>query len=108
MSIVTNSDLEKIKILDTLFASLNVDDLRELAEKEEIIARLKGADSSVGVISSLVNEHQHLTHESMNLRIEIEALRSNLQELIRVLDKTVFSPPNNYEFYNLKSRLGAY
>jgi len=98
---------EKIRLLDKLFDSMSVDQLRELSESEQIVARLKGTQQGTGIISQLISDSTTHTMETMNLRSELYTLKSDFQLLTKLMLK-----PYEYNAVNdaqsLKSKYNVY
>jgi hypothetical protein len=105
---MTPDQLEKINLLDTIFGALSVTQLREFAESEKIVAKLKGTDQNPQMLCRLVQEHDVMMLDLMNTKNDLAALRIDFQNLIKVLHADVFTPRYNQDFNTLKSKHGVY
>lgn len=105
---LTFEQQEKIRLIDKLFGSLSTEQLKELAESEQIVARLKGTDNSDGIISEIVSSTTTTQVDLMNTRAELSALKNDFQTLLRALNLTVFSPQYNNDFNTLKNKHSVY
>lgn len=92
--------IELIELIDSAFNSMSLEEIQILFGGEKIIEKLKGSESEVGPL--------------MSAYIEIEKLRSDLQELqtdIRSLVKSMHAhttPIYNPDLTLLKSKYGTY
>jgi hypothetical protein len=108
MITLSHDQLDKINLLDKLFASMEVDQLRQLVESEQIVSRLKGTEDNPQVILNLVHEYDVMKIDLGNMRAEVSTLKSDFQSLLKVLHADVFTPRYNQDFNNLKSKHGVY
>jgi hypothetical protein len=108
MITLSHEQLEKITLLDTFFASMDVEKLRQLAESEQIVSKLKGINDNPQLILKLVHEYDVMKLDLMNTRADLTALKADFQVLIRVLHADVLSPRYNLDFNNLKSKHNVY
>jgi len=108
MITLSHEQLDKINLLDKLFASVGVDQLKQLVESEQIVSRLKGTEDNPQIILNLVHEYDVMKLDLMNAKAEIVTLKSDFQALIKVLHADVFTPRYNQDFNNLKSKHGVY
>jgi hypothetical protein len=108
MITMTNDQLEKINLLDTLFSALNVDELKELANSEKIIAKLKGTNQNSQILCRLIQEHDMMITDVMYLKTEVQTLKTDLQALVKVLHTDVFTQRFNQDFQNLKQKHNVY
>jgi hypothetical protein len=107
MIILNQEQTEKLQLIDVLFSSLSVDQLKEIAESEKIVAILKGTDSSISVLSKLINEFNTVQMEASVTKNEVMSLKSDLHVLI----KLVFKPYDHSSYGDssaLKSKYGVY
>lgn len=88
---VTHNELEKIKLLDRLLCSLDINELTELVDSEQIVAKLKGSGSNSMLLERLVNDSSTNTVDLLNAKNELASLKSDFQTLLRILNTTVFS-----------------
>ena len=108
MITISHEQLEKINLLDKLFGSLGVDQLREFVESEQVVARLKGSEENPQLLLEIVHEHDIMMLDLMNAKAEIVTLKSDFQALLRALHADVFTPRFNQDFQNLKSKHSVY
>jgi hypothetical protein len=105
---MTNEQLEKIALLDKLFGALSIQQLREFAESEQVVARLKGTDQNPEIFKRLIQEHDIYSMDLMNAKSELMVLKTDFQSLMRVLNQTLFTPTFNQDFQNLKQKHSVY
>lgn len=107
MITIINDQLEKIDLLDTLFGSLSVDQLRELTEQECVASKLRGDNFNPGILRTLVQENEIHNSEIMILKNDINVLRYNLQLLTKLMLKP-YDYNSQSDVQILKSSLGIY
>ncbi len=110
----SNDQMERIKLIDKFYSLIPAEDLKEAAEKEEVILRLKGQNhQSPGILLSISGELnmidsriQQLEMKNQQLESTITAIKTDMQALLRALNVTVFapSPAANPDFMNLKNK----
>lgn len=107
MIAITIEQTEKIRLLDRLLGALSIEQIRQLSESEEIIAKLKGTNDNIGILQQLVSDSNTHAMELMNLRNELYTMKSDLQSLIKLTLK-----PYEYNSANdaqsLKSKYSIY
>ena len=109
MITMTNDQLEKIDLLDALFGALDVIQIKELAESEQVVAKLKGTNLNPGLLKKLVQESEHHSVEMMRMNSDISILKSDVQTLIRAVNTLASIPvPYSQDLQNLKSKYGIY
>jgi hypothetical protein len=108
MITLTNDQLLKIDLLDTLFGSLSVEQLKELTEQECVASKLRGNMANPGILKGLIRTSEFQAVELMNLRSDTLVLKNDFQDLVRILNKELFSPTYNQEFNNLKQKHNIY
>ena len=106
MMILNAEDHEKIKLLDILFNTIDVQTLKSYTESEEVVAKLKGISSGQGILNELVNAQSMLHVDSMNLRAEIFSLKSDMATLVKCLNSSIYG--YNQDFQNLKQKHNVY
>lgn len=103
----TAEQFEKLRLFDKLFNAMSVEQVKELSESEQIVARLKGMPESTSILYQLVIDNTSMSSDIMNLRTELSMLRSDFQTLMKLTFK-----PYEYNAINdaqsLKSRYGIY
>ena len=98
---------EKIRLLDKFFNALSIEQIEELSESEQIVARLKGAPEPAGVLGQLVLENSSLSTDLMNLRSELYSVKTDFQTLVKLILKPYENNTiNGMQF--LKNRYGIY
>jgi hypothetical protein len=108
MIALTPEILEKLSLLDGLLDSMDTSQIRALVNSEQLVSKLKGDYQPAAILGTLVQEHNMMKNDVMNLKMEITNLRSEIKELIRAINTAVYSPPFNQEFNVLKNRYGIY
>jgi hypothetical protein len=108
MITLSHEQLEKINLLDRLFASMGVDQLKQLVESEQIVSRLKGTEDNPQILLNLVHEYDVMKLDLMSAKSDLTTLKSDFQTLLKVLHVDVFTPRYNQDFNNLKSKHGVY
>jgi hypothetical protein len=108
MITLSHEQLDKINLLDKIFASMDVEQLKQIAESEQIVSRLKGFEDNPQIILNLVHEYDTMKLDLMNAKAELVGLKSDFQALLKVLHSDVFTPRYNMEFNNLKNKYGVY
>lgn len=105
--IITHDDEEKLRLFDTIISLYTIPKLKDIIEKEQIVAKLEGRIPSPNTsIIQIINEHNHMHAETANLRLEILSLKNDVHSLIKILNQTLFS--YNQDFNNLKQRHNIY
>ena len=103
----TTEQFEKLRLFDKLFNAMSVEQVRELSESEQIVARLKGVPESTSILYQLLIDNTSMSSDILTLRSELYNLRSDFQTLM----KLTFKP---YEYnavsdaQSLKSKYGVY
>jgi len=105
---ITEEQLDKIDLLDTLFGALDVDQLREIVNSEQIVAKLKGTNQNPQILSKLIQENSIMILDITTLKNEIYALKSDIYSIVKVLHADVFNQQLSPDFKNLKSKHGIY
>lgn len=108
MKQITDEHFQKIVLLDKIFGSVSVEQLRELSESEQIVARLKGSEDNPQLLLTLIHERDLLAGDNVQNKNDILSLKADLQSLIKALNNTIFSAPYSAEFNNLKNKHGVY
>jgi hypothetical protein len=101
MITLTSEQREKIVFLDKLFGSMSTDQLKEITESEQVVARLKGIDQNPMILQKLIDDNQTLSLDLINLR-------NDVKDLIKVLNTTVFTVPYSQDFQTLKNKHSIY
>jgi hypothetical protein len=106
MITMTHDQIEKIALIDKLFGSVDVRTLKEFAESEQVVAKLRGTDQNPELFMRLVREHDMLQLDLMNTRNELLSLKSDFQTLMKILNMTTFSYSSDWN--NLKQKHNVY
>lgn len=107
MITMTAEQLEKIDLLDALFGAFSIEQLKQITETEEVVAKLKGKNDNPGILRRLVQEHDIMHMDLMIVKGDVQVLRSDMQTMVNLM----FKP---YEYNSaatasdLKSRYGVY
>lgn len=108
MNPITDEQFQKITLIDKLFGSISVEQLREITESEQIVSRLKGTENNPQILLSLIRERDILTMKVIAVESELAGIKADFQSLLRVLHVDVFTPRYNQDFQNLKSKHNVY
>ena len=109
MILFSESDREKLKLLDIIFGSLSVEDISAYASSDMIVSKLKGtSDPSVRHLSCLFNEFTVLQNEVDVLRSETASLKNDMRTLVSCLNAGIGNQQSYSDFYTLKQRHGMY
>jgi len=107
MIFLTQQDTEKIEILDQLFGSLDVEQLRKIAESEIIVAKLKGEHYNPRVLRTLISEYTTMKNDLDSAKADLSVLRGDLQTVVKIMQKPFDYQARN-DFDNLKNKFGIY
>ena len=88
----TGDDLEKIKIIDKAFNALSLDDVKTLFGADIIVDKLKGIPDRDGPLAQAAKELQTAANDIMMLRSDCVSLKSDIQVLIKCLNKGLGDP----------------
>lgn len=108
MSSLTAEQQEKIDLLDKLFGALNVDQLKHLAETEQVVAKLNGTNANPQMLRKMIQEHELLQSNVAMLTTDVASLRADIKDLMKVLNTTLFTVPYSSEFQTLKNKHNVY
>jgi hypothetical protein len=108
MITMTNEQLEKLDLLDKFFGAISVEDLKEIVECEQVVAKLKGTEQNPQILRRLVQEHDMMYVDIMNAKTEVMVLKNDFQTLLRALNQTLFTPQYNNDFTTLKNKHSVY
>lgn len=107
MIVLSNEQSEKINLLDALFGAFGIEQLKEIAETEQVVAILKGDNNNSGILKKLVQEHITLSIEVSALKTDVLSLRNDMQTLVKIMNKP-FESHHMSEFNSLKSKHNVY
>ena len=102
---MTNDDIEKIKLVDQVFRSLSLDEVKSLLSADLTVDKLKGHDNTTGPIMSAFQDLSILRVEIVNLRIEHGVLKEDFKTALKVTHQMRMAiTPYSTEFETLKSK----
>lgn len=109
---MNTEDLEKIKLIDQVFKSLSLDDVKSILGADLLVGKLKAHDNSTGTILGAFRELDMLQVEMMTLRSDHIMLKEDFKVAIKAIQtlSTLVTPMPRYspELHNLKSKYGVY
>jgi hypothetical protein len=103
--------IQKIALLDKLFNSCSIDDIKAIAGESLTMSTLKGDILQDGPFSrnvQLVSDNITLRNDVAYLRSEMMGLKTELHSLIRVLNQPQFNSSTAADFNAIKIRNGIY
>lgn len=101
-------DLEKIKIIDNAFNALSLEELKQAFGADLIVERLKGVAGRQGPLAQAAMELQTARSDIDMIRMETMSMKTDLQILIRCLNKGMGDSAVVSDFNTLKMRHGIY
>lgn len=106
---ITEADREKIKLLDQVFRSLSVDELKSILSADLIVDKLKGTENTDGPILSAMQGLSMLQVEIITLRNDHFQLKEDFKAALKVTyQMRMAMTPYSTEFETLKSKYGVY
>lgn len=107
---VSEADLEKIRLVDQAVKSLSIDDIKLLLNADLIVGKLKSQDNKPGIILNLFQEFNILQTEVLMLRNEVTNLKSDFMQALRALNTLSLpsTPIYSQDLQNLKSKYNIY
>jgi hypothetical protein len=103
---MNDTELEKVRLLDHIFKSLTIDDLKLIFKEDLLISAIKGDDHLPGSILGAVQQLSMLQVEILLLRNEQQKLKDHVRDVIRVLSMLQPVPNCSYELQTLKTMFG--
>jgi len=103
-----SDDLQKIKLIDRAFTVLNLDDFKNIFGADIIVDKLKGIPEREGPLAQAARELQSAAADITSLRVECQMLKSDIQVLVRCLNKGMGDSMVVGDFNSLKQRHGIY
>ena len=106
----STEDLEKIKLVDQVFKSLSLDEIKSILGADLIVNKLKGTDTTPGPILSSIQDLSMLRVEIATLRADHTMLKEDFKMALRAI-QTLSAPHVPYysaEMQTLKSKYGVY
>ena len=106
----TIEDIEKIKLIDQVFRSLSVDEIKSILSADLIVDKLKGTESGTGPILSTLQSVSMLQVEISSLRSDHIVLKEDFKTALKVMQtlSQPTIPQYSSELQNLKSKYGVY
>lgn len=101
-------DMEKIKLIDTMFNALSLEEVKEICGADAIVAKLKGIPDRDGPLVRAAKELQTARSDIEMIRGEYFSLKNDLQILIRCLNKGIGDASAASDFSMLKNRHSIY
>lgn len=108
MITLTHSQVAKIEVLDKLLSAIDLDQLKQLSESEQVVAKLKGTQPDSHILINLIREHDTMFVDLAHVNAELVTLRADFQALVKVLHADVFTPRYNQDSNTIKSKYGIY
>jgi hypothetical protein len=109
---MTNDDIEKIKLVDQVFRSLSLDEIKSILGADLIVDKLKGTENGTGPILSALQSLGMLQVEINALRSDHIQLKEDFKATLKVM-QTLSTPmtqvvPYSSELQALKSKYNIY
>ena len=83
----TADQLEKLRLLDKLFEALDINDLKTIVEKEEIVLKLKGKEVQKTPLLDFALGQQELQNRVAFLQSELNSVQYDMQMIVRLMLK---------------------
>lgn len=107
MILLTSEELLRIEYLDKIYASTDTETLRLIAEKEEVVRKLKGNQQPGPSFTTLATMIVKNNNEIELLQSSISSMRTDFADLLRYLGN-VNNDANLYQLKAIKTRHGIY
>lgn len=104
----SNDDLAKAKILDCVFSSMSIDEIKSEFGADLIVDKLKGVEFKDGPIVNALTELQELQSYAIKTELDLQLLKSDFLTLLRVMNKGMGDVNARCEFDCLKNRHAIY
>ena len=104
-------DLEKLKLIDSLFHAFTLEEMKELAGRDLVISKLRGVDvDHIGPIRELYETMIRLRDDNIMLKTQTAELKSDIQDIVRILNSPPAAPVPLYNQHlnSLKSKHNIY
>ena len=107
---MTNDDFEKVKLVDQVFRSLSLDEIKSILSADLIVDKLKGTENTTGPILSALQSISMLQVEIITLRNDHTMLKEDFKTALKVMQTLAMPPMPQYssDLQNLKSKYGVY
>lgn len=104
---LTEDQIRKLELVDILFESLDVEELKKLAETELVVDRLKGTSVSRTPLKDLYYQHTELQKRVTSLQGELSSVQYDIQLLVRTVLKP-YDYTSQSDVQTLKSKYHVY
>ena len=107
---MTNDDLEKVKLVDQVFRSLSLEEIKSILSADLIVDKLKGTESGTGPILSALQSLSMLQVEILTLRADHTMMKEDFKTALKVMQtlSQPTIPQFSSELQNLKSKYNIY
>ena len=104
-------DLDKLKLIDSLFHAFTLTEMRELVGADLVVSKLRGVDvNHIGPIEEIYETMIRLRDDNTTLKADLAGMKTDIQDIIRVISLPP-SPtivPYSQHLINLKNKHGIY
>jgi hypothetical protein len=106
----TTEDIEKIKLLDQVFRSVSVDDIKSIFSADLIVDKLKSTEIITGPILSAIQDISMIRLEIATLRADHTMLKEDFRTALRAIQALSMPPvvPYSSDLQTLKSKYNVY
>lgn len=109
---LTQEETEKIKIIDKIFSSYTVSELKQQFGEALTVEVLSGVPIPLGFFQMVIDNHNRLQTEFYSCNSQVMMLKNDMKDLIKAVD-ILSRPPTYYthanpELQNLKSKNNIY
>lgn len=101
-------DMEKIKLIDSMFNALSLDEVKDICGCDAIVEKLKGTPDRDGPLVQAAKELQTARSDIEMLRSDYFTLKNDFQVLLRCIGRGMGDITAANDFSNLKQRHGIY
>ena len=107
---MTNDDLEKVKLIDQVFRSLSLEEIKSILSADLIVDKLKGTEHGTGLILSALQSLSMLQVEILTLRADHTMMKEDFKTALKVMQtlSQPTIPQFSSELQNLKSKYNIY
>lgn len=107
---MTNDDLEKVKLIDQVFRSLSLEEIKLILSADLIVDKLKGTEHGTGLILSALQSLSMLQVEILTLRADHTMMKEDFKTALKVMQtlSQPTIPQFSSELQNLKSKYNIY
>ena len=107
---MTNDDLEKVKLIDQVFRSLSVEEIKSILSADLVVDKLKGTENGTGPILSALQSLSMLQVEILTLRADHTMMKEDFKTALKVMQtlSQPTIPQFSSELQNLKSKYNIY